>query len=92
MATGTTNDFNYSRDQIINEALRKLGVLALEDNAETATLWAVTMELAASPTSLTITAPDGVTTGKISVQTDQGIVYSEQNFTVGAPSNGCGCS
>ena len=38
MATGTTNDFNYSRDQIINEALRKLGVLALEDNADAATL------------------------------------------------------
>ena len=37
MATGTTNDFNYSRDQIINEALRKLGVLALEDNADAAT-------------------------------------------------------
>ena len=38
MATGTTNDFNYSRDQIINEALRKLGVLALEDNADAAAL------------------------------------------------------
>jgi len=36
VATGTTNDFNYSRDQIINEALRKLGVLALEDNADAA--------------------------------------------------------
>jgi len=46
----------------------------------------------ASPTSLTVTAPDGVTTGKISVQTDQGLVYSDQNFTVGASGNGCGCS
>ena len=55
-------------------------------NGQTATI------TAASPTSLTVIAPDGVTTGKISVQTDQGIVYSEQNFTVGAPSNGCGCS
>jgi hypothetical protein len=46
----------------------------------------------ASTTSLTVTVPDGVTTGRISVQTDQGIVYSEQNFTVGGSGGGCGCS
>lgn len=38
MATGTTNDFNYSRNDIINGALRKLGVLAREDVADAATL------------------------------------------------------
>lgn len=63
-----------------------IGANTVKCNGQTATI------TAASPTSLTITAPDGVTTGKISVQTDQGIVYSEQNFTVGAASNGCGCS
>lgn len=63
-----------------------IGANTVKCNGQTATI------TAASPTSLTFTAPDGVTTGKISVQTDQGIVYSEQNFTVGAPSNGCGCS
>lgn len=63
-----------------------IGANTVKCNGQTATI------TSASPTSLTITAPDGVTTGKISVQTDQGIVYSEQNFTVGAPSNGCGCS
>ena len=63
-----------------------IGSNTVKCNGQTATI------TAASPTSLTITAPDGVTTGKISVQTDQGIVYSEQNFTVGAQSNGCGCS
>ncbi len=55
-------------------------------NGQTATV------TAASSTSLTVTAPDGVTTGKVSVQTDQGIVYSEQNFTVGGESSSCGCS
>ena len=63
-----------------------IGANTVKCNGQTATI------TAASPTSLTVIAPDGVTTGKISVQTDQGIVYSEQNFTVGAPSNGCGCS
>ena len=38
MAVGTTNDFNYSRDDIINNALRKIGALAREDNADAATL------------------------------------------------------
>ena len=38
MATGTTNDFNYSRDDIINAALRKVGALAREDVADAATL------------------------------------------------------
>lgn len=63
-----------------------IGANAVKCNGQTATV------TAASPTSLTFTAPDGVTTGKISVQTDQGIVYSEQNFTVGASGSGCGCS
>lgn len=63
-----------------------IGANTVKCNGQTATI------TAASPTSLTVIAPDGVTTGKISVQTDQGIVYSEQNFTVGAQSNGCGCS
>lgn len=63
-----------------------IGANTVKCNGQPATI------TAASPTSLTFTAPDGVTTGKISVQTDQGIVYSDQNFTVGAPSNGCGCS
>lgn len=55
-------------------------------NGQTATV------TSASATSLTVTAPDGVTTGKVSVQTDQGIVYSDQNFTVGGESSSCGCS
>ncbi len=38
MATGTTNDFNYSRDDIINAALRKCGALAVEDVADAARL------------------------------------------------------
>jgi hypothetical protein len=63
-----------------------IGANTVKCNGQTATV------TAASPTSLTVIAPDGVTTGKISVQTDQGIVYSEQNFTVGATDNGCGCS
>lgn len=63
-----------------------VGANTVKLNGQTATI------TAASSTSLTVTAPDGVTTGKISVQTDQGIVYSEQNFTVGATDNGCGCS
>ena len=63
-----------------------VGANTVKFNGQTATI------TAASATSLTVTAPDGVTTGKISVQTDQGIVYSEQNFTVGASGSGCGCS
>ena len=47
---------------------------------------------AASTSALTVTVPDGVTTGRISIQTDQGIVYSDQNFSVGASGGGCGCS
>jgi hypothetical protein len=47
---------------------------------------------AASTGELTVTVPDGVTTGRISIQTDQGIVYSDQNFSVGASGGGCGCS
>lgn len=47
---------------------------------------------AASAETLTVTVPDGVTTGRISIQTDQGIVYSDQNFSVGASGGGCGCS
>ena len=38
MATGTTNDFNYTRDDIINAALRKCGALAVEDVADAARL------------------------------------------------------
>jgi hypothetical protein len=38
VATGTTNDFNYTRDQIINAALRKVGALAVEDVADAARL------------------------------------------------------
>jgi hypothetical protein len=63
-----------------------VGANTVKFNGQTATI------TSASATSLTVTAPDGVTTGKISVQTDQGIVYSEQNFTVGGESSSCGCS
>lgn len=63
-----------------------VGANTVKFNGQTATI------SSASATSLTVTAPDGVTTGKISVQTDQGIVYSEQNFTVGGESSSCGCS
>mgnify|MGYP001178302781 CR=1 FL=1 len=38
MATGTTNDFNYSRNDIINGALQKVGAIAREDVADAATL------------------------------------------------------
>lgn len=62
-----------------------IGANTVKCNGQTAVV------TAASPTSLTFTVPDGVTTGKISVQTDQGIVYSDQNFTVGS-GGGCGCS
>ena len=64
-----------------------IGANTVKFNGQTATV------TAASPTSVTATAPDGVTTGKISIQTDQGIVFSEQSFIVGSGGdNGCGCS
>lgn len=52
---------------------------------------------AASATSLTFTVPSGATSGRISVQTANGIAVSDGSFSVTpavppVESNGCGCS